>query len=339
MAADKANDKYRTTLRTVFIDGTDTVLAVNAIPTNLPTIVTVNWNTDFEAVFRVTGTSGSSSANYTLTGVTKIKGYTGNQAEGSAVNCLNHEEYFNQYSDVVNDDFIRLDDRSTDADTPAADKASFYIKNGSPYVRNDAGTVTQIGFKSDEWIDVADAATMTLNCSETIKKLKFLLGPLTANRTLAISNFTEGMVIMARIMQDSTGSRTVTWFPVTTDTVTMTIAAPGVITTTKDLKTGTPVIFTTTGALPTGITSGTKYYWIRTSATTGNVATSKANALAGTTVTTSGTQSGTHTMAVQIVWSNDTVPTLTTGKNQYDDFGFVVHDANTITGTVIAQAM
>ncbi len=339
MAADKANDKYRTTLRAGFVDGVDTTLAVNAIPTNLPTIVTLNWNTDFEAVFRVTGTSGSSSANYALTGVTKIKGYEGNQGEGSAVNCLNHEEFFNQYSDVVNDDFIRLDDRSTDADTPATDKASFYIKNGAPYVRNDAGTVTQIGFKSDAWIDVADAATMTIDLSETIKKLKYRMGALAGNRTLAVSNVAEGMVFMVRLMQDSTGSRTVTWFPVSTDTVTMTLANPGVVTTTKDLKTGTPVIFTTTGALPTGITSGTKYYWIRTAATTGNVATSKSNALAGTTITTSGSQSGVHTMKPQIIWANDTVPTLTTGKNQYDDFGFVVHDVNTITGTVIAQAM
>jgi hypothetical protein len=147
------------------------------------------------------------------------------------------------------------------------------------------------------------------------------------------------MVFMIRVMQDSTGSRTVTWFPVVSDTVTMTIAAPCVVTTTKDIRTGTPVIFTTTGALPTGITSGTKYYWIRTGATTGNVATSKANALAGTTITTTGSQSGTHTMKTQIVWAQDTVPTLTTGKNQYDDFGFVVHDANTITGVVIAQAL
>ncbi len=335
----KANDKYRATLRTVFIDGTDTTLAVTAIPANLPTQITVNWNTAFEAVFTVTGTSGSSSANYVLTGVTKVKGYTGNQAEGSSVNCLNQEEYFNQYSDVVNDDYIRLDDLIADVSTPAADKAAFYIKNGAPYVRNDAGTVTQIGFKSDAWIDVADAATMTIDLSETIKKLKYRMGALAGNRTFAISNAAEGMVFMVRVMQDSTGSRTVTWFPVSTDTVTMTLANPGVVTTTKDLKTGTPVIFTTTGALPTGITSGTKYYWIRTGATTGNVATSKANALAGTTITTSGSQSGVHTMKTQIVWANDTVPVLTTGKNQYDDFGFVVHDINTITGVVIAQAM
>lgn len=334
-----ANDKYRAQLRTTFVDGVDTTMAVTAIPTNLPTIVTLGWNTAFQASFNVTGTSGSSSANYTLTGVTKLKGYEGNQGEGTAINCLNHEEFFNQFAGVVNDEFIRLNDESTDPDAPATGKVVFYIKNGAPFVIDESSVVTQIGFKSDAWIDVADAATMTIDLSETVKRLKFKMGPLAGNRTFAISNASVGQVFMTRIMQDSTGSRTVTWFPVTTDTITMTIAAPGVITTTKDLKTGTPVKFTTTGALPTGITASTKYYWIRTGATTGNLATSKANALAGTTITTSGSQSGVHTMAVQIVWANDTEPTLTTGKSQYDDFGFVVHDANTITGVPIAQAM
>lgn len=339
MATNLANDKYRATLRSTFVDGVDTALNVTAIPSNLPTLVTVGWNTQYETVFAITGTSGSNSSNYALTGLTKIKGYSGNLPENLAVNCLNHEEFFNQFAQVVNDSYIRLDDFSADVDTPSADKAVFYMKNGAPYVRNDAGTVTQIGFKSDEWIDVADAATMTIDLSETIKKLKYKLGALTDNRTLALSNIAAGLMFLVRIMQDSTGSRSVTWFNVVTDTVTMTIANPGVITTTKDLKTGTPVKFTTTGALPTGITAGTQYYWIRTSATTGNLATSKANALAGTTITTSGSQSGTHTMAVQIIWADDSIPSLSTDKHAYDDFMFIVHDLNTVTGVIVAQNM
>lgn len=334
-----ANDKYRATLRSTFVDGVDTTLNVTAIPTNLPTLVTVGWNTQYETVFAITGTSGSNSSNYALTGLTKIKGYDGNLPENLAVNCLNHEEFFNQFAQVVNDSYIRLDDLADDADQPSSGKAIFYMKNGAPYVINDEGTVTQIGFKSDEWIDVADAATMTIDLGETIKKLKYKLGALAGNRTLAISNIAAGLMFLVRLMQDSTGGRTVTWFPVTTDTVTMTIANPGVVTTTKDLKTGTPVKFTTTGALPTGITAGTKYYWIRTSATTGNLATSKANALAGTTITTSGSQSGTHTMAVQIIWAGDNIPSLTSDKHAWDDFMFIVHDLNTITGTVVAQDM
>jgi hypothetical protein len=96
-----ANDKYRATLRSTFVDGVDTTLAVTAIPTNLPTIVVVGWNTLYETVFRVEGTSGTNSSNYSLTGVTKLRGYTGNLPENLALNCLNVEEYFNQWGDLI----------------------------------------------------------------------------------------------------------------------------------------------------------------------------------------------------------------------------------------------
>ena len=83
-----------------------------------------------------------------------------------------------------------------------------------------------------------------------------------------------------------------------TATVTITIAAPGVVTwSNHGLSTGTPVVFTTTGALPTGITSGTTYYAVVITANTFQIASSVANAIAATptVITTSGTQSGTHT--------------------------------------------
>jgi hypothetical protein len=79
-------------------------------------------------------------------------------------------------------------------------------------------------------------------------------------------------------------------------TVTITIAAPGVVSWVgHGLSVGTPVIFTTTGALPTGITADTTYYAIIVDANSIRLATSFANALAGTAITTTGTQSGTHT--------------------------------------------
>ena len=84
----------------------------------------------------------------------------------------------------------------------------------------------------------------------------------------------------------------------TTATVTITIAAPGVVTwTSHGFGTGTPVVFTTTGALPTGITSGTTYYAVVVDANTFQIASSVANAIAATptVITTSGSQSGTHT--------------------------------------------
>jgi len=84
----------------------------------------------------------------------------------------------------------------------------------------------------------------------------------------------------------------------TTATVTITIAAPGVVTwSSHTLSTGTPVVFTTTGALPTGIVSGTTYYAVVVDANTFQIASSVANAIAATptVITTSGSQSGTHT--------------------------------------------
>jgi len=80
-------------------------------------------------------------------------------------------------------------------------------------------------------------------------------------------------------------------------TFTITIASPGVATlNTHGLQTGDQVYLTTTGALPTGLSANTLYYVIRTDANTFRLATSRANAYAGTAINTSGSQSGTHTL-------------------------------------------
>lgn len=78
---------------------------------------------------------------------------------------------------------------------------------------------------------------------------------------------------------------------------TVTIATPGVFTLTgHGLQTGDQVYLTTTGALPTGLSANTLYYVIRTDANTFRLATSRANAAAGTAIATSGSQSGVHTL-------------------------------------------
>lgn len=75
-------------------------------------------------------------------------------------------------------------------------------------------------------------------------------------------------------------------------TVTMTVAAPCVVTWNSHGKAnGTAVVFTTTGALPTGLTVGTTYYVSGAATNTFNVAAT----IGGTAITTTGTQSGTHT--------------------------------------------
>lgn len=90
---------------------------------------------------------------------------------------------------------------------------------------------------------------------------------------------------------------------VASQTATITIAAPGVVTvaaaTVVTMATFAPVVFTTTGALPTGITAGTTYYVTIASPTTFKISTSVANAVAGVYVTTSGAQSGVHTIQIQ----------------------------------------
>jgi len=69
----------------------------------------------------------------------------------------------------------------------------------------------------------------------------------------------------------------------------------------------TRVQFTTTGTLPTGLATATDYYVIKLTDTTISVATSYANAVAGTAVSiTSGTGSGVHTL-------NTLLPRYTSG--------------------------
>ena len=78
---------------------------------------------------------------------------------------------------------------------------------------------------------------------------------------------------------------------------TVTIASPGVISlSTHGLSTGHCVELTTTGALPTGLSENTNYYVIYNDADSFWLATSLANAIAGTKIDTSGTQSGTHNL-------------------------------------------
>ena len=60
----------------------------------------------------------------------------------------------------------------------------------------------------------------------------------------------------------------------------------------------TSVTFTTTGTLPTGLNNTDVFYLRRASATTSNVATSEANAIAGTYVAFTDAGSGTHTLTV-----------------------------------------
>ncbi|MFG1389091.1 phage tail protein [Xanthobacter versatilis] len=83
-------------------------------------------------------------------------------------------------------------------------------------------------------------------------------------------------------------------------TATITIGTNAAVTwASHGLVAGDPVKFTTTGALPTGLTAGTTYYVSATNLTTNTFCVSATSG--GATITTSGTQSGTHT-AINAPW-------------------------------------
>jgi hypothetical protein len=79
----------------------------------------------------------------------------------------------------------------------------------------------------------------------------------------------------------------------TPSTITMTIASPCVVTSVLNLLDGTPIQFQTTGALPTGLLVGTTYYTKYLTLTTFNLALTSG----GTSIITTGTQSGVHAIS------------------------------------------
>ena len=94
-------------------------------------------------------------------------------------------------------------------------------------------------------------------------------------------------------------------------TATITIANPAVITkNSHGLTLGMAVYFTTTGALPTGLTENTIYYVTNPATNTFNLSTTYANAVAGTKITTTGSQSGTHTLFSTTVVTSTSSPTI-----------------------------
>lgn len=79
-------------------------------------------------------------------------------------------------------------------------------------------------------------------------------------------------------------------------TITVTIATPGVVTHTgHGLWDGATVRFTTTGALPTGLSANVDYFVTKVNANSYKLSTTLANQVAGTYITTTGSQSGVHT--------------------------------------------
>lgn len=72
------------------------------------------------------------------------------------------------------------------------------------------------------------------------------------------------------------------------------------LTYTNDWQNYSKVRFTTTGTLPTGLSLNTDYWLVRVSATTARVATTYANAIAGTVISYTDAGTGTHTLTMRL---------------------------------------
>lgn len=108
----------------------------------------------------------------------------------------------------------------------------------------------------------------------------------------------------------------------TTATFTITIAAPGVVTANSHgLANNTPVVLNSTGALPTGLTAGTVYYVRNAAANTFELSATSG----GGSITTSGSQSGTHTF-----WSQGTYEV---NGNGWDPLGEAISNVAVTTVT------
>lgn len=94
---------------------------------------------------------------------------------------------------------------------------------------------------------------------------------------------------------------------INSNTVTASSSSGLLLTYTNDFNTYSKVRFTTTTTLPTGLSLNTDYWTVRVSATTCQVATSFANALAGTVIAYTDAGTGTHTMMMQTPRANNGV--------------------------------
>lgn len=124
-------------------------------------------------------------------------------------------------------------------------------------------------------------------------------------------------------------------------TVTVTIATPGVFTyNSHGMSNGDKFYLTTTGALPTGLTASTAYYASGVTANTFSASTTLANAIAGTKITTSGSQSGTHTlyMGGLKLPAADRVPGITSGVSVTTGYVGEVVRANITSDTSVVSA-
>lgn len=203
---------------------------------------------------------------------------------------------------------ILTDVLATTPSNPPSGAYKFIVRNGVAYLRDNTGTEALIGSVSSAltqfYQDIGDASNVRVPTNTN------LLG----------------------VVRAQTSS----------STITVTIAAPAVVSwTSHGGVTGDKVYFTNSGgALPTGITASTTLFLIRIDANTFNIATTLANAHAGTAITTTGSQSGTHTAflgGVKFPNLDATIPGTVSGN--YKTAGYVGEVLSTSVTSAIASGI
>jgi hypothetical protein len=116
----------------------------------------------------------------------------------------------------------------------------------------------------------------------------------------------------------------------TAQAATITIASPAVFTVATAPDSNTIITITTTGALPTGLSVGVQYYVLKLSATTFAVSLTQA----GLAITTTGTQSGTHTVQLAASFVGAGVNLNANTRYEYDLYAVV---AKTSAGAASIQ--
>ena len=158
----------------------------------------------------------------------------------------------------------------------------------------------------------------------------------TTNKVNIVPNptVTNTLVALGTLFNGGSSYNNATYYNVpliSTQTVTISIAAPGVFTLTNALPNGTAVTLSTTGALPTGLTAGTTYYVINS--TGPSLTCSLSATLGGVGITTSGTQSGVQSM-VSSVGTGATATQITVAGNAVTSVSMPTAAGAVVNGTI-----
>lgn len=161
------------------------------------------------------------------------------------------------------------------------------VGSGTHTVSNISLALTPPAVSNSTQIATTQYVTTAIAAVPAIQTKPAVVAATTQNITLSGAQTIDGVSVVAGdrvLVKDQFAS---------SQTATITIAAPGVITVGSSVTAGTKVEFTTTGALPTGLTVGQPYYVLAT-----GTSFSLSLISGGAPITTSGTQSGTHTLGV-----------------------------------------